>query len=112
MKLSTCLLLLAFLVFGCKIKNDLSTVSEDLMTTMQSYLYRSNVNNDSSKVKYRVLDVIYFNDTLKKRYVCVFKVHLKENIVDTSGKMKTHFDTTGKMEAYISKDFKTVTRLY
>ena len=93
-------------------KNDQAALKEDLKTTMQSYLYSSNVNNDSSHVKYRVLDVTYFNDTLKKRYVCVFKVHLKENIVDTSGKMKTHFDTTGQMEAYISKDLKTVTRLY
>ncbi len=112
MKLFTCLLFSALLACGCKMKNDQATLKEDLKTKMQAYLYSANVNNDSSNIKYRVLDVTYFDDTLKKRYVCMFKVNLKENITDNTGKMKTHFDTTGQMEAYISKDFKKVTRLY
>jgi hypothetical protein len=68
---------------------------------MQTYLY-SAVNNDSSNVKYYVDSVVYFDDNIKNRYVCVFTVHMKEKL----------FDTTGEMKAYISKDFKTVTRLY
>ncbi|HVX28505.1 MAG TPA: hypothetical protein VHB70_19305, partial [Parafilimonas sp.] len=60
--------------------------------------------NDSSNVTYHVQDVTYFNDNLKKRYVCEFKVHLHV-------KAKS-FDTTGIMKAYISKDFKTIKRLY
>ena len=85
-------------MLACKAKD---TIPDDLKNTMQAYLYKG-VNNDSSNVKYNVEDVVYFDDNIKKRYVCEFTVHLKERL----------FDTTGKMKAYISKDLKTVERLY
>lgn len=66
---------------------------------MSAYLYKQ-VNNDSSKVKYQVNDVSYFAE--KKLYTCDFKVRM---IV--TGKI----DTMGIMRAYISKDFKEITRV-
>ena len=65
---------------------------------MQSFLYGA-IDNDSTNVKYRVEDVIYYED--KDKYKCDFKVRMK-------GKL---FDTTGIMKAYVSKDFKKVNRL-
>lgn len=67
---------------------------------MNTYLYEQ-VNNDSSKVKYQIEEVIYFAE--KKEYICDFKVKM---IVP--GKT----DTTGLMRAYISKDFKEVKRTH
>src|SRR5690348_3762223 len=84
---SCCIMLI--LVCACQRKD---SIEDDLKSTMQTYLY-SGVNNDSSNVQYHVESVIYFNDTVKKRYVCVFTVHMKEKL----------FDTTGEMKAYISK---------
>jgi hypothetical protein len=98
MKLRTLIFLLCACSFACKAKD---SIEDDLKNTMQAYLY-SGVNNDSSNVKYHVEKVIYFDDTIEKRYVCVFTVHMKEKL----------FDTTGEMKAYISKDLKTVKRLY
>ena len=93
---SCCIMLL--LAVSCQRKDSLKN---DLKSAMQTYLY-SAINNDSSNVKYYVDSVIYFDDAIKKMYVCVFTVHMKEKL----------FDTTGEMKAYISKDFKTVKRLY
>lgn len=70
------------------------------MKSMQAYLYRVQVNNDSSVVKYHVNDVVYFEDTTK--YICEFTVNMKER----------KLDTTGIMKATVSKDFKTIKRLY
>lgn len=103
MKISSFIFLLGLLICSCKAKDPAAELETDLKNTMQTYLY-SGVNNDSSNVTYHVQDVTYFNDNLKKRYVCEFKVHLHV-------KAKS-FDTTGIMKAYISKDFKTVQRLY
>lgn len=69
------------------------------MNSMKTYLYNG-INNDSSNIKYRVLDVNYFEDTDK--FICEFKVNMKTKL----------FDTTGIMKANITKDFKTVDRLY
>ncbi len=73
-------------------------LKQDLKTSMQAFLYNA-INNDSSNVKYRVQDVVYYED--KDQYTCDFKVHMKAKL----------FDTTGIMKAYISKDFKKVNRL-
>ncbi len=75
-------------------------VEQKLKTAMNDYLYKS-VNYDSSKVKYRVQNVVYFND--KDYYDCEFKVFMSV----TGGK-----DSIGSMNARISKDFKTVLRNY
>ncbi len=66
---------------------------------MSIYLYKQ-VNNDSSKVKYRMEEVSYFAE--KKRNICDLKVRMI-----LPGKL----DTTGIMRAYISKDFKEVKRI-
>jgi len=88
-------------MFSCKAKNNSpEDIRINLMKAMQTHLYKVQVNNDSSVVKYHVKDVIYFEDTAK--YICEFTVNMKER----------KFDTTGIMKANVSKDFKTVTRLY
>lgn len=103
MKISSLIFLFGMLVFSCRVKDPATELENDLKNAMQTYLY-SGVNNDSSNVQYHVEDVTYFNDKLKNRYVCEFKVHFHV-------KAKS-YDTTGIMKAYISKDFKTVKRLY
>ena len=95
----------AFLFFGlmlsCKAKNTSGGLENDLKTTMQTYLYQDK-NNDSTNIKFRVLDVVYYDDKLKNMYDCEFKVNMKTQSLDT----------TGTMKANISKDFKKVVRLY
>ena len=103
MRYSSIALLCFALLISCKAKDNTSVgLKDDLMKAMQAYLYQTQVNNDSSNVKYRVQDVVYYDDNIKHKYVCEFTVNMKEKL----------FDTTGKMKAYISKDFKTVERLY
>jgi hypothetical protein len=87
-------------IFSCKAKNSPADVENTLKSTMQAYLY-SSINNDSSNAKYRVLDVIYFEE--KTRYICQFTVNLKV-------KSKS-LDTTGIMKANITKDLKKVDRI-
>jgi len=95
----------AVLLFGvilsCKAKNTSANLENDLKATMQAYLYKDK-NNDSANVKFRVLDVIYYDDKLKDMYDCQFKVNMKIKSLDT----------TGIMKANISRDFKKVVRLY
>ena len=67
------------------------------MTTMQKFLYQQ-VNNDSTKVKYQVNKVYYFET--KEIYLCEFNVRV----------VSQKLDTTGTMTADISKDFLTVKR--
>ena len=76
--------ILLLLLGACQRKD---STSDDLKTAMQQYLY-SSINNDSSNIKYHVDSVVYFNDAIKKRYVCVFTVHMKEKLFDTTGEMK------------------------
>jgi len=85
---------------ACNANPSPAEVEQKLKTAMNDYLYKS-VNYDSSKVKYRVQDVIYFND--KDYYDCEFKVFMSV----IGGK-----DSMGSMNARISKDFKTVLRNY
>lgn len=104
MRLRLLFIVLFVLTIACKAKD---SINDDLKNTMQSYLYNE-INNDSSKIKYNVQNVVFFNDKEKQRYVCEFTVNMREFTVDS----KTKFDTTGMMKAYISKDLKKVTRLY
>ena len=55
---------------ACNANPSPAEVEQKLKTAMNDYLYKS-VNYDSSKVKYRVQDVIYFND--KDFYDCELK---------------------------------------
>ena len=89
------------LMLSCKAKNTAGGLENDLRTTMQAYLYQEK-NNDSANIKFRVLDVVYYDDQLKNMYDCEFKVNMKTQLLDT----------TGTMKANISKDFKKVVRLY
>jgi len=68
---------------------------------MLNNLY-SAVQFDSSKVKYSVLQVIFYDDVVFNQYDCEFKVHM----------IKPPLDTIGTMKAYISRDFQTVRRVY
>jgi hypothetical protein len=93
------LILLFAAAISCKAKNTTPGETEaSLKSAMQSYLY-SVVNNDSSNVKYRVVDVTYFEE--KDKYICEFKVNMIAKM----------FDTTGIMKAHISKDLKKVDRI-
>jgi hypothetical protein len=76
-------------------------VQESLKAAMDLYLNHQ-PRIDTSRVKFRVKEVIYFED--KTFYLCNFKVNMKEKRVNQI------FDTTGNMSARISKDFKDVHR--
>jgi hypothetical protein len=91
------------LLFSCFKKTSRKEVEENLKTAMGLYLNHQ-PQIDSSRVKFNVLEVVYFED--KTDYICEFKVNMKEKH-DTILK-----DTTGSMSANISKDFKTVSRRY
>ncbi|HXD77647.1 MAG TPA: hypothetical protein VN616_07550 [Puia sp.] len=77
---------------------------EDTKTRLKAALYHSLVTAkgyDSTLVRYKVLDVIYYDDaTRTKSYICRFKVNMVYK-----GK-----DTTGTMYCYIPKDFSRVDR--
>ena len=89
------------LMLSCKIKSTPADLENDLKTTMQTYLYKDK-NNDSANIKFRVLDVVYYDDELTNMYDCEFKVNMKTKSLDT----------TGIMKANISKDLKKVVRLF
>ena len=55
---------------------------------------------DTTKVKFTVLDVIYYED--KVVFDCQFKVRMKNATIDT----------VGQMGATVTKDFSTVKRKY
>lgn len=88
------------ILFACNRNPSPEELQAKLKATMTDFLYKG-TNYDSSKVKYRVQDVIYYID--KNYYDCEFKVKMSV----TGGK-----DTVGGMSAKISKDFKTVLRSY
>ncbi|HSZ32695.1 MAG TPA: hypothetical protein VK772_05255 [Puia sp.] len=88
--------------FSCAKKWSRKDTETVLKNTMDQYLNHS-PKIDSSRVKFKVLDVIYFEE--EQYYRCNFQVNMKE-------KMSDHLlDTTGAMNAKISKDFKTVSRI-
>jgi hypothetical protein len=73
-----------------------------LKNTMTDFLYKE-INYDSSKIRYYIKDVVFYNDNVKNSYDCEFKVSMS---------IKGQKDTVGRMFAYISKDFKDVKRKY
>jgi hypothetical protein len=98
-RMKSILLLAVFLVmFACKHATTRNEVERKLKKSMTEYLYNS-VNNDSSQVKFNVLNVIFFEE--KNIYRCEFDVQMTR----PNGR-----DTTGTMSADISKDFKKVSR--
>jgi hypothetical protein len=92
-------LLLALSLCSCKRKpvDEKAKKEIRLKAAMQAELYRA-INNDSSAIRYRVLDVTFFEE--KDRFICEFKVSLLQNA----------HDTTGIMTADISKDMTVVKR--
>ena len=82
---------------GCKRKLSHADIEAELKKAMTDHLYKS-VKYDSSKVKFNVLSVIFYED--KFSYDCEFQVRMID---------KNH-DTTGQMSAFISKDFSKVNR--
>lgn len=95
-----CLLFFISVIAACNANPAPEDLETKLKSTMTDFLYKS-VNYDSSKVKYHIEKVIYFDDKIK--YICEFKVMM----MPTVGK-----DTFGTMKAFISKDFKRVGRIY
>ncbi len=89
--------LLCILAFSCQKKPKPAEVQEHLKKAMSGFLYES-VHNDSSKVKFEVKDVVFFED--KEFYECEFNVRMQQQ-----GK-----DTTGIMRARVTKDFAKVNR--
>lgn len=85
--------------FACKKKMSREDVETQLKKAMYRGLYQ-NINNDSSRVKFEVLSVNFFED--KDFYRCEFMVRLRE----------PGHDTTGSMAANITKDFKEMHRRY
>jgi hypothetical protein len=97
---------LAVIFFGifftsCVKKMSSEDVKESLKAAMDLYLNHQ-PRIDTSRVKFRVMEVIYFED--KTNYLCNFKVNMREKRINQL------FDTTGNMSARISKDFKDVHR--
>jgi endonuclease III-like uncharacterized protein len=89
------------LLFSCQKKISKKDIEENLKAAMSLSLnHRPGI--DTSRVKFYVREVAYFED--KSAYLCQFKVDMKEK---TNEQIK---DTTGIMNADISKDFKTVSR--
>jgi hypothetical protein len=90
---------LVLLVFSCKKKTSHEQIEADLKTAMLKSLYNA-VGNDSSKVKYQIREVYFFEE--KDFYDCEFRVQMNQ----------TGHDTLGVMKAAITKDFSKVTRAF
>ena len=86
---------------SCIKKDSRKQTEENLKTAMELYLNHQR-QIDTSRVKFKVLEVTFFED--KPYYICNFRVNMKEK---RDSILK---DTTGFMDANISKDFKDVTR--
>jgi uncharacterized protein YkuJ len=97
------LIMSGILLFSCLKKTGKKDVEENLKTAMGLYLNRQ-PRLDTSRTKFKVLEVTYFED--KMAYLCEFKVNMKQK------ENKQIKDTIGMMAANISKDFKTVSRKY
>lgn len=90
-------ILVIFSITSCKPKV-LSGAELDnkLKETMSNYLDSTSRPGAHFEVK----DVVYFTDSIKKEYICEFKVLMKY----------PNGDTTGTVAATITNDFKTVKR--
>ena len=91
-------LFFTLILAACNANPSPDELKTKLSSTMTNFLYK-NINYDSVKTKFRVLEVSYYDD--KENYDCNFKVLMQE---------KGRKDTVGYMFAFISKDFKTVKR--
>ncbi|MBI1781588.1 MAG: hypothetical protein HYR66_09500 [Sphingobacteriales bacterium] len=97
MKYCYALLLVLALGIACKPKPLTGKELEDkLKTTMTDYLHKSMKPGTEVEIK----DMTYYPDNIKNVYLCEFNVRVKYQ----------QSDTTGKMSAAISTDFKTVNR--
>jgi hypothetical protein len=94
--------ILFVMLIACNANLSREDVETKLKDTMLDYLYKG-INYDSSKVKYYVKDIIFYDDNRYNTYDCQFKVQMS-----VEGKK----DTVGIMFAAISKDFKEVKRTY
>ena len=86
---------------SCIKKDSRKQTEENLKTAMELYLNHQ-PKIDTSRVKFKVLEVSFFE--AKLGYICDFKVNMKDR------RDSTLIDTTGVMNANISKDFKEVSR--
>ena len=86
---------------SCVKKDSRKDTEENLKTAMDVYLNHQ-PQIDTNRVKFKVLEVTFFEGKLG--YICNFKVNMKER------RNSTLTDTTGFMNANISKDFKDVSR--
>jgi hypothetical protein len=84
---------------ACKRAHTRADVQNELSNAMLTFLWSDN-HKDTSKTKFQILDVNYYEDSTF--YECEYKVHM--HIIPTG------FDTTGMMTARVSKDFKRVRR--
>lgn len=100
MKKITAILLLCC-ALACKHKgaDTPAELEQKLMSVFKTYLYQAK-NNDSSTVKYDVVNVVYYEEP--GDYICDFKVHMRAGASDT----------TGTMRARVSKDLLNVARSY
>jgi len=97
------MLILTMLLSGllcCKRQLSKEETVRELKTAMQKYLMTTS-KFDSTKIKFDIEDINYFEDAQK--YNCEFKVRMRLN---------NSIDTTGMMAATISKDFTTVKRRF
>jgi hypothetical protein len=105
MKLKSAVMTIALLgcicVVSCIKKDSRKQTEENLKTAMDLYLNHQ-PKIDTSRVKFNVLEVTFFEGKLG--YICDFKVNMKER------RDSIITDTTGYMNANISKDFKEVSR--
>ena len=93
------IVLMIFSLAACKRHVSRNYIEDRLKETMKSFL-TNNKNVDTTKNKFTVLSVSYFEDSTF--YECEFKVNLKQ----------PNSDTTGMMAARISKDFVVLNRKY
>jgi len=98
-KITAILLLCCALACRHKGADTPEETKQKLTDTFKAFLYQG-VGNDSSKFKYNITDVIYYENP--GDYVCEFKVHMRSPTTDT----------TGIMSARISKDMQNVIRRY
>jgi hypothetical protein len=98
-------ILLIFFCFGCRRKVSPEELQLRLKNAMLTYL-QSGKGYDSSKMKFEMLEVTYFEEP--KFYTCEFKVRMHRRTSDTTRMIIS--DTTGMMMGIISKDFSSVTR--
>jgi len=86
---------------SCLKKDSRKQTEENFKTAMDLYLNHQ-PKIDTSLVKFKVLEVSFYEAEMG--YICNFKVNMKEK----TDSVLT--DTTGYMNANISKDFKDVSR--